>query len=125
MRRGSRGGKDKCGSWGRVLAVAAHAGGGLVDAGPVEEADGGIAQERHHRGSLSPTAGALVLAQGHVLDPVEAVLDTRVPAFGCATLEGQQAVGWPRIGRQAGDPVAQRFLGQPLMPLVPMLSRPE
>lgn len=81
---------------GGVLRVLAQAGGDLVDACPAEEADGDIVEEGHHRGPLPAVQGALVLTERDILDAMQAVLDRRVPACGCAALGRKQAFGRPR-----------------------------
>ncbi len=84
--------------------MVAQAGGNLTDAGPMQEADGRVAQGGH--GGRPLMEGALVLAQGHILDAVEAMLAGPLPA-----LEGQEAIRRPCLGPQAGDPIVQRPLG--------------
>jgi hypothetical protein len=48
---------------------------------------------------------ALVFAQGHILDAVQAVLDDPRPP-----LKGEEALRWSRLGRQAGDPLVHGLL---------------
>ena len=106
------------GSWGRgddprdgrggVLGVLAQARGDLVDACSAEEAEGGIAEEGHDGRALPGVEGAPVLAERHVLDAVQLVLDGPV-----AVLEREQALRGPGLEREAGDAVEQRLFGRP------------
>jgi len=54
----------------RVLAVVTQAGGDLADAGPVQQADGSLAQQGHDGRSLPLMDGALIFPQGHIRDAV-------------------------------------------------------
>jgi len=90
-----------------VLAIVAQPRGDVAAAGEVEQAEGGIAEQRQdHR--PGPEAGlAAVLAEHHVLAIVQTVFDPPVP-----TLEGEEACRIGVDGREAGDAVVPRPLGQ-------------
>ena len=70
--------EDECDGWGGVLGVSPQAGGNLCDVRAVQETDGSILEERHHGGSLPGMQGTLVLSQGHILGPRQAVLQGRM-----------------------------------------------
>ena len=91
----SGGSQDEGQRGGGVLRVLAQAGGDPVDARAAQEAEGGVAEEGHHRGPLPRVEGALVLPERDVLDAVQAVLDGPV-----AALEREQALGGPSAGER-------------------------
>ena len=93
---------------GGVLAVVTQAGGDLADAGPMQEADGGLAQEGPDSGPVPLMDEALILAQDHILDAVEASLAGPMPA-----LERQEAVRRPCLGPPARDPSCSARLASP------------
>ncbi len=102
----------------RVLAEVAQTGSDGADPGAVQQAEGGVAQHGDHRRPLSQMHLASVFAQGHILGPMQPVLDAPV-----AALQRQQPVGGPDLGWQAGDPVAHLALG--LAVLAPDALHPE
>lgn len=63
----------------------------------VQQADHRIPQHRHHQRSLPRIDQVGFLARGDVLPPKQSVLDLPMP-----TLQGQQSVRCPLLGRQAG-----------------------
>jgi hypothetical protein len=72
----------------------------LADPAAAHQGEGGLVEQGHDRRPLPVVDRALVFAQGHILDAVQAVLATPVPAD-----QGQQTrrVSLPR--RQTGDEV--------------------
>jgi len=67
----------------------------------VEEADasdGEVTQDDHHGGRSAGADLTAVLIEGHIADPVAAVLDRPM-----ATVGGQQVGGGGFVGRSAGD----------------------
>src|SRR5205085_8313101 len=49
---------------------------------------------------------ALVFAQGHILHPMQAILNDPMPALEC-----QEPFRWSRLGTQAGDSIVEGLLG--------------
>src|SRR5919199_537727 len=86
--------------------MVAQAGADVADARAVQHTDGCVAQQGHDRRPLALMDQALVLAQAHILDPMQPVLDDPMPA-----LEGEEPFWRPRLGREAGDAVVQGLLG--------------
>jgi len=86
--------------------MVAPAGGAVPDAEPMEQAERGVAQQRQDRRPRAPVGEAGVLAQGHILRPLEAVLDRPV-----AALERQGPAGVGHRRGQAGAAVVARPLG--------------
>ena len=106
----------RCGEEGdgglRVLTMVAQAGGDAPHAAPVQQAERGLAQQRHDGWPLPTVDQAPVFAQRDVLVAVQQILDPPVPAF-----QGQEAVGGGVFRRQTRDPVVPRLL--PLAVLAP------
>ena len=76
---------------------------GLADLGEglgavVDDGQHGVSERRHGAWAGAGSDGTVVLAQGHVAPPVQAVLDEPVIAP-----QGEQGVGVGLLGRQAGD----------------------
>src|ERR687886_456116 len=90
--------------------MVAQAGADVANARAVQQTDGRVAQQGHDRRSLAAMDQALVLAQAHILDAVQAILNAPMP-----TLERQELLRWSRLRPQAGDPVVQRLLGHAVL----------
>lgn len=82
-----------------MLAVVAQAGSNGPDPGAVEQAEGGIAQQRQHRRPLAQMHQAGVFAQGHVFGSMQPVLDGPV-----ATLQLEQPFSRAGLGGRLVPP---------------------
>ena len=91
---------------GRSTTGPAHRCGDGAVPGRAEQADRQVAQGGHHPGAVPGTDLAGVLAEGHVADPVQAVLDLPLAADQ-PKQPGRVGLG----GGQAGDAVGQ--FGEP------------
>ena len=91
------------------MGALAQAGGDLVDARAAQEAEGGIAEENHHRGPLPGVEGAPVLLERGILDAMQPILDRQCPHFRASTR------GRPCVGRQAGAAIEHRLRRHPVL----------
>ena len=66
---------------GGLVGVCAELAGDAAVAGAAQQAEGGVAQERHHGGAGAGVGQAGVLAEDHILRVVQAILDGPVAAL--------------------------------------------
>ncbi len=64
------GGQEHGDGRGGMLAMVAQVGADLADAGRMQQAERGAAQQGHGRGPLATMDRARILAQGHILEAV-------------------------------------------------------
>src|ERR671937_2241087 len=94
-----------------MLTMVAQARTDPADPVPPQQVEGGLAEQGHDRWPLPPVDRALVFAQGHILDAVQAVLDAPMRSF-----ERQEPLRWARLRPQAGDAIVQCLFGLAVLP---------
>jgi hypothetical protein len=94
-----------------MLTLVAQARPDRADPVPPHQVERGRAEQGQDRGPLPLVERALVLAQGHILDAVQAVLDAPRRSF-----ERQEPLRWARLQSQTGEAMVQRLVGLAVRP---------